>query len=310
MNDSHHREPHMKPLEASNQSPQRKFWHLSIARKLELAFGLIALMTVGATFLSLVRFNDVDAVIHRLTDLSLPAVKLSLGVEARTNELAIMGAELGNVSDTTQMLDLITKVGEESAVLWSTVGQLKAVLGDQATFGRMETLITSVDDDLQKLDRFTRERVPLVSIREGTAQDIRDGIDGIRQQLTRLTSTMIGATPAGANGAAAATSDQPPRQASFQAAYALLDNLGALELLLSDVSTVAKIDVLGTMHDRFDAAWMKTLAEIDVLGQDQSLDVTRLLAATRELRTLAVGTSGIFAVRDNELRARAASDQA
>ena len=33
-------------------------------------------------------------------------------------------------------------------------------------------------------------------------------------------------------------------------------------------------------------------------------------AAMRELRTLAVGTSGIFSVRDNELRAREAADQA
>ena len=146
----------MTRLDASSQSPERKFWHLSIAHKLELAFGLIAALTVGATLLSLVRFNDVDAVIHRLTDSSLPAVKLSLGVEARTNELAIMGAQLGNVSDTTEMLDLIGKVGQKSSELWSTVGQLKMVLGEQSTFGRMETLITSVDDDLQKLDRFTQ----------------------------------------------------------------------------------------------------------------------------------------------------------
>ena len=306
----------MTPVEAGIQDPQRKFWQLSVARKLELAFGLIALMTVGATLLSLVRFNDVDAVIHRLTDSSLPAVKLSLGVEARTNELAIMGAELGNVSDTTQMLDLITKVGEESGVLWSTVGQLKILLGDSAGFSRMETLITAIDGDLQKFDRFTRERVPLVSIREGTAQDIRDGIGGIRRTLAGLTDPMTGATPTATGGekaAAAASAPLSARPASLQAAFQLLANLGALELLLSDVATAATVDMLAPMHDRFDETWTRILAAIDVLGQDQSLDgtdVTRLRAAIRELRTLAVGTSGIFAVRDNELRAREASDQA
>ena len=61
--------------------PNNRAWYQSIAGKLLLAFGLIVALTVGATWLSLIRFNQVDAVMHRLTDGSLPAVKLALGVE-------------------------------------------------------------------------------------------------------------------------------------------------------------------------------------------------------------------------------------
>jgi len=43
-------------------------WYQSIAAKLQIAFGLIVALTVGASLLAIVRFNDTKVVIGRLTD--------------------------------------------------------------------------------------------------------------------------------------------------------------------------------------------------------------------------------------------------
>ena len=63
---------------APNGRAGHRRWYQSIAAKLLIAFGLIAALTVGATWLSVIRFNQTDAVMRRITDVSLPLVKLSL----------------------------------------------------------------------------------------------------------------------------------------------------------------------------------------------------------------------------------------
>ena len=69
----------------------RRPWYQSIAGNLLLAFALIVALTVSASLLSLIRFNQIDAVMNRLTGVSLPFVQSSLGVEAKTAELVGAG---------------------------------------------------------------------------------------------------------------------------------------------------------------------------------------------------------------------------
>ena len=78
---------------------QARRWHQSIAAKLLLAFGLIAALTVGASWLSVIRFGEVETVIRRTNDVSLPLVKLSLGIEAKTGELVASAARARRVGD-------------------------------------------------------------------------------------------------------------------------------------------------------------------------------------------------------------------
>ncbi len=283
-----------------DQVGQRKPWQLGIANKLQVAFALIAALTISATLLSLNRFDDVDAVIHRLTDQSLPAVKLSLSVEAKTTELAIRGAQLGSVEDTNQMLDLIAKVGQELSDLWGTVDELTGLVGDSST-RRLEDLLKSIEADLMVLDRITRERVPLISIRETTAQEVRDGIDGIRASLIALSGPMMQSAPAGSDP-----------DVALPAAFSLLTNFDNLALLLSDAATAPSVDALGPLHDLFEAAWVKVQQDIETLAKDKRVEeegLARLRVETRELRTLVTGDSGLFSVRADELRARTQSDK-
>ena len=81
----------------------RRPWYQSIAGNLLLAFALIAALTVSATLLSLIRFYQIDAVMNRLTGVSLPLVQSSLGVEAKTKAL-VRGGEAENTVSIRQEL--------------------------------------------------------------------------------------------------------------------------------------------------------------------------------------------------------------
>src|SRR5262249_47301282 len=89
------------PSAPAGERPDRRSWYQSIAGKLLLAFGLIAALTVGATWLSLFRFNQVDAVLHRLTDNSLPQVKLALGVESIAKDVIATATDVGQAENET-----------------------------------------------------------------------------------------------------------------------------------------------------------------------------------------------------------------
>ena len=84
----------------------RRPWYQSIAGNLLLAFALIVALTVSASLLSLIRFNQIDAVMNRLTGVSLPLVQSSLGVEAKTAELVVLATELSKAENEVQQFIL------------------------------------------------------------------------------------------------------------------------------------------------------------------------------------------------------------
>jgi len=94
----------------SNRATARRPWYQSIAGNLLLAFALIAALTVSATLLSLIRFNQIDAVMNRLTGVSLPLVQSSLGVEAKTAELVVLATELSKAENEVQRFERMERL--------------------------------------------------------------------------------------------------------------------------------------------------------------------------------------------------------
>ena len=91
----------------------RRPWYQSIAGNLLVAFALIAALTVGATLLSLIRFNQIDAVMNRLTGVSLPLVQSSLGVEAKTAELVVLATELSKAENEAQRFERMERLSDQ-----------------------------------------------------------------------------------------------------------------------------------------------------------------------------------------------------
>src|SRR4051794_13341620 len=118
----------MTPTDRNDRA--HRAWYQSIAGKLLLAFGLIVALTVGATWLSLIRFNQVDAVMHRLTDGSLPAVKLALGVESTAKDVIATATAVGQAENEAERSQRMDALSDHMTQLWARLGELRAIVGD------------------------------------------------------------------------------------------------------------------------------------------------------------------------------------
>ena len=74
-------------------------WHQGVAGRLLIAFLLIVALTVAGTVLSIFRFSTLNLVLHRLVDVSLPAVKIALEIEARAIQVTGAASQLRNAED-------------------------------------------------------------------------------------------------------------------------------------------------------------------------------------------------------------------
>jgi signal transduction histidine kinase/CheY-like chemotaxis protein len=149
-------------------APERfadRSWYQSIAGKLLLAFGLIAALTVGATWLSLFRFDQVDAVMHRLTDNSLPAVKLALGVESIAKDVIATATDVGQAESETARAQRMDDLSDQISRLWASLGRLRAIVGDNATTSKLWDVVSSIDSVVYELNQTTADIVGLTERR-------------------------------------------------------------------------------------------------------------------------------------------------
>ncbi len=149
-------------------APERfadRSWYQSIAGKLLLAFGLIAALTVGATWLSLFRFNQVDAVMHRLTDTSLPAVKIALGVESIAKDVIATATDVGQAESETARAQRMDDLSDQISRLWASLGQLRAIVGDNPTTSKLWDVVSSIDSVVYELNQTTADVVGLTERR-------------------------------------------------------------------------------------------------------------------------------------------------
>jgi signal transduction histidine kinase/DNA-binding response OmpR family regulator len=140
-------------------------WYQSIAGKLLLAFGLIVALTVGGTWLSVIRFNDVDAVMHRLTDASLPAVKLALGVESTAKDVITTATNVGQAESETDRFERMDVLSNDISRLWSILSELRAIVGDTPATSQLQDVVASIDAVVGELNRTTSDIVVLTERR-------------------------------------------------------------------------------------------------------------------------------------------------
>src|SRR4051794_13865264 len=136
----------------------RRPWYQSIAGNLLLAFALIVALTVSASLLSLIRFNQIDAVMNRLTGVSLPLVQSSLGVEAKTAELVVLATELSKAENEAQRFERMERLSDQIGQLWSVLSKLQTIISEETTAARLQQLVAAINTNIGDLDRSTRER--------------------------------------------------------------------------------------------------------------------------------------------------------
>ena len=122
-----------------------------------IAFGLIAAPTVGASWLSLIRFNQTDAVMRRVTDESLPLVKLSLSMETKAAEVVESADDLSE-SQTQDQTERMARVSRQIDELWKMLGGLQALGAESETVSQIRDIVSTLAGEIGAIGCLKRSK--------------------------------------------------------------------------------------------------------------------------------------------------------
>jgi signal transduction histidine kinase/CheY-like chemotaxis protein len=281
----------------------RRPWYQSIAGKLLLAFALIAALTVSATWLSLIRFKEIDGAMNRLTEVSLPLVKLSLGVESKAAELVVLATQVGNARDETQRFERMERLSDQIGQLWGILGRLQSIISEDAAAARLQELVAAINTKAGELDRATRE-VLILSARKDRAIDQAVAVNevGLRR-LLQITDDMLSRMAANLDRAGAGQlvlAGQRQDLLLLRAAYAARADFVRVTTLLSGIAGAADPSALSGLREQFAAAADDLLRDLATVTADPALDRARsaeLRSAAQSLIALGNGGDGLLSIQ-------------
>jgi signal transduction histidine kinase/CheY-like chemotaxis protein len=285
------------PITATARRP----WYRSIAGKLLFAFALIAALTVSASWLSLFRFNEIDAAMNRLTGVSLPLVELSLGVESKAAELVVLATHVGNAEDETQRFERMDRLSDQIGHLWSTLGNLQSIISEEAAAARLQELVAAINTKVGDLDRSTRE-VLLLRGRKDRAVAWAVAVNEVGMRgLLQMTDDLLARMAADLNRVGAGEPNLAGLQQDLdllRAAYAARADLVRITTLLTDIAGAVNSDALPGFREQLAA-----------VTADPALDRARsdeLRAAAQSLIALGSGDDGLLSIQAKLLPERQA----
>jgi signal transduction histidine kinase/DNA-binding response OmpR family regulator len=295
-----------------NITTPRRPWYRSIAGKLLLAFALIAALTVSATWLSLIRFNEIDTAMNRVTAVSLPLVELSLGVESKAAELAVLASQVGNAKDETQRFERMERLSDQIGQLWSTLGKLQSIISEEGAAARLQELVAELNTKVGELDRATREVLVLGERKDhAIGQAIAVNEAGIRG-LSQTTDDLLARMAAGLGRGEAAPPNLPDLRQDLlrlRAAYAARANFIRLTTLLSDIAAAASADALSRLREQFSAAADALLRDLAAVTPQAGAGGPRtddFHAAAQSLIAVGSGSGGLLSIQSKLLPERQA----
>ncbi len=284
----------------------RKAWHHSIGGKLLIAFGLIAALTIGATFLSLVRFNQIEGVLRELTDVSMPALKQSIDVQSRAIELIETASEVGGAQDELERFNGMATVTERTGNLWQSIEKLRTIVADDQAMVPIQTLIARIDAQVGDLNRTVGEGIATSQVPARVFQQISNS--------ATVSHRTIGAAVERLNPAQAGAGDSGLTLAELRQSavwvtqlYELRSEFNEAVRILNSVRQANSADAVKTLREQFDTVYGGVQSHLERLEQIPTVtadEKTALKGAAAALSAQATGDAGIFALREQFLRTR------
>ena len=290
----------------------RRPWYQSIAGNLLLAFALIAALTVSATLLSLIRFNQIDAVMNRLTGVSLPLVQSSLGVEAKTAELVVLATELSKAENEVQRFERMERLSDQIGQLWSVLSKLQTIISEETTAARLQQLVAAINTNIGDLDRSTREILLLGDRRHKAIDKIEAANEAALRLLLQVTDDILSRIGVSVDRARNGQTEAPDLQrdlASLRAAYAARADFNRVTTLLSGIGSAVAPNVLPGLRQQLVTAADNLSQSLATLASDAAPDSARvgeLRAAGRSLVALGTADDGLLAIQTKLLPERQA----
>ncbi len=286
-------------------------WHRSIAGKLQLAFALIAALTVAATLVAWIRFAQVNEAMSGLSQRSLPLVKLSLSLDVATAEASSAAASLARANYEHQRVPRVQALQQSIAEMRGILDELRRVLGASPQVTRLEGLVAAIDREGQALNAIITTKVAVGAQREQATDAVARAADALARLLAPISDEIIFETSLALEDATAAQGGAVGEIVRgelpvLHAIYEMRANINVAASLLYQASATEVAEQIVPIQDQFNAARDRLARQSTLLVQRGSIDAGKLAAlqqAENALLSLGRGESSLFALRSRELRA-------
>jgi signal transduction histidine kinase/DNA-binding response OmpR family regulator len=270
----------------------------SIGGKLLLAFGLIAALTIGAALLSLIRFNQVESVLHDLIDVSLPALKLSMDVQVRAADVIETAGDVGNARNETERFTGMSAATDRISALWQAVEQLRTVVDDKK-MGPIQKLIARIDSQVGDLNRTVGEGLAASEAPGKAFQQVTAAVAAANRTITPVLERLSTAQPPG--------DDSHQTSISLAQFHDLRSDFNDAARVVESVRQANTDEALASLRTQFDDIFGRIQSSVARLRQapEFASDGNALSTAAQNLATAATGNDGIFALRTQLLKLRA-----
>ena len=265
----------------------KRRWHHSVAGRLLIAFFLIVALTVAGTVLSIVRFANLSDVLHRLIDVSLPAVKVSFGIDSNAAQVAITAGHLGNADDNVALFSENEKLTEQIAQLWSGLSALRSIVGEADGTMRLQEQVAAIDAKVGELNRAATEKIGLSHRGRQLTESLMMATDGLSVKIDELRSIAV-ATPAGG-----------------EALAGISKQIITLATLVAQSAVVTKPQQFEALRQRFEESKRRLADRIVTLTAALPAGDPRLTAVSASTNALFDqfgGERGLLNTREAELR--------
>jgi hypothetical protein len=288
------------PVDSSSRKARTgRIWHHSIGGKLLIAFGVIAALTVGATFLSLIRFNQIESVLHGLIDVSMPALKLSMDVQSRAADVIETASEVGSAQDEVERFTGMVTATDRIGNLWQAIEKLRTVIVDDKTMAPIQTLIARIDSQVGDLNRTVGDGLSAADAPSRVFQQVSAATTTTNQTIAGILDR-LNSTQADRALTADPAADAAQTSLWLGQLHDLRSDFNDAERTLNSVRQANNGEAVSALRAQFDTIFDRIQSGIARLKQNPKISAAEtgmLATAAQDLATHSTGSAGIFALR-------------
>lgn len=288
------------PVVRETRLPRRHGF--GIGRRLFLAFGAVAGLTVLACAVALVSYNDVGVTLRGITEDNLPAMSLSLRLAKSSAEVVSAAPAVLAAVDVRQRNSAMTMLAADQRSLGQVIDALAATPGGQAATAVLRQTAAELHGNLDQLGAAVGRRLALRDQRIAQVRAIRAIDDALDKKLApliddasfNLVILLQGATDApDAKVIQQRISDIADKQlGAFQAMLELRADCNLALGLLGEAANIPERDLLPPVRDRFTAAAGRIGKALDALKGTSANAASGSGAAASGAATGAAAASG------------------
>lgn len=297
--------------------PDKRPGRLGIRGRLFAAFGAVAALTVFASAVAVISYDDVGRTLAGITESNIPAMSVSLRLAKSSAGIAAVAPALLAAADMKERAATLAALQADQQELGRAIDELSATSGGTEATTQLRQLAGELAGNLSHLAATVEQRLALRDERVAMAKQIRDSHAVLGEALAPLvddasfdltTGLQSAVDGAGTEKMKSNLSDLADNQLAALQAMLYLRAEGNLALgLLIEAANIPGKEQLPPVRDRFTAATGHLDKSLAALKSEKTAEALRVPLA--KLLQYGNGDQNIFDLRRRELDAVAAGER-